>query len=224
MRSSSRPSCNRHKDSQTKQTEPRLAGSNNPPIARQYLQEFDAIWQASVIEEREARIARRPSASATPAAAAPRAVSCTMVWKPDVTVAAVIERSGRFLLVEERIRGRLVLNQPAGHLEDGEDCSTQWCARLSRKPPWRFTPESLLGIYHWRSPRGHTTLRFAFTGSVQDYDAQRPLIRRSSPRTGWRARRSPNARAGCARRWCCDVSRIIWPVAPATTGTHGAVL
>ena len=43
-----------------------------------------------------------------------------MVWKPDVTVAAVIERSGRFLLVEERIRGRLVLNQPAGHLEDGE--------------------------------------------------------------------------------------------------------
>ena len=43
-----------------------------------------------------------------------------MVWKPEVTVAAVIERSGRFLLVEERIRGRLVLNQPAGHLEDGE--------------------------------------------------------------------------------------------------------
>ena len=40
-----------------------------------------------------------------------------MVWKPSVTVAAVIERDGRFLLVEERIDGRLVLNQPAGHLE-----------------------------------------------------------------------------------------------------------
>jgi 8-oxo-dGTP pyrophosphatase MutT (NUDIX family) len=43
-----------------------------------------------------------------------------MVWKPDVTVAAVIERDARFLLVEERIRGQLVFNQPAGHLEDGE--------------------------------------------------------------------------------------------------------
>ena len=42
-----------------------------------------------------------------------------MVWKPDVTVAALIERERRFLLVEERIRGRLVLNQPAGHVEDG---------------------------------------------------------------------------------------------------------
>ncbi len=43
-----------------------------------------------------------------------------MVWKPDVTVAAVAERDGKFLLVEERASGRLVLNQPAGHLEDGE--------------------------------------------------------------------------------------------------------
>ena len=36
------------------------------------------------------------------------------VWKPSVTVAAVIERDGKFLLVQERISGRLVLNQPAG--------------------------------------------------------------------------------------------------------------
>lgn len=98
-----------------------------------------------------------------------------MVWKPDVTVAAVIERSGRFLLVEERIRGRLVLNQPAGHLEDGEGLLDAVVRETLEETAWRFTPESLLGIYHWRSPRGHTTLRFAFTGSVQDYDAQRPL-------------------------------------------------
>ena len=43
-----------------------------------------------------------------------------MVWKPDVTVAAIAERDGRFLLVEERASGRVVINQPAGHLEDGE--------------------------------------------------------------------------------------------------------
>jgi 8-oxo-dGTP pyrophosphatase MutT (NUDIX family) len=98
-----------------------------------------------------------------------------MVWKPDVTVAAVIERDGRFLLVEERIRGRLVLNQPAGHLEDGESLFDAVVRETLEETAWRFTPEWLLGIYQWRSPRGHSTLRFAFTGSVQDHDAGRPL-------------------------------------------------
>jgi 8-oxo-dGTP pyrophosphatase MutT (NUDIX family) len=98
-----------------------------------------------------------------------------MVWKPDVTVAAVIERSGRFLLVEERIRGRLVLNQPAGHLEDGESLLEAVVRETLEETAWGFTPESLLGIYQWRSPRGHSTLRIAFTGSVQGHDAARPL-------------------------------------------------
>jgi 8-oxo-dGTP pyrophosphatase MutT (NUDIX family) len=98
-----------------------------------------------------------------------------MVWKPDVTVAAVIERNGRFLLVEERIRGRLVLNQPAGHLEDGESLLDAVVRETLEETAWRFTPEWLLGIYQWRSPRGHTTLRFAFTGSVHGHDAARPL-------------------------------------------------
>jgi 8-oxo-dGTP pyrophosphatase MutT (NUDIX family) len=98
-----------------------------------------------------------------------------MVWKPDVTVAAVIERDGRFLLVEERIRGRLVLNQPAGHLEDGEALIDAVIRETLEETAWQFTPEALLGIYQWRSPRGHTTLRFAFTGSVQGYDPNRPL-------------------------------------------------
>ena len=43
-----------------------------------------------------------------------------MKWHPDLTVAAIVERDGRFLLVEERINGARVLNQPAGHVEDGE--------------------------------------------------------------------------------------------------------
>jgi 8-oxo-dGTP pyrophosphatase MutT (NUDIX family) len=98
-----------------------------------------------------------------------------MVWKPDVTVAAIIERSGRFLLVEERIRGRLVLNQPAGHLEDGEALLDAVIRETLEETAWQFTPEALLGVYQWRSARGHTTLRFAFTGSVHGYDAARPL-------------------------------------------------
>jgi 8-oxo-dGTP pyrophosphatase MutT (NUDIX family) len=98
-----------------------------------------------------------------------------MVWKPDVTVAAVIERDGRYLLVEERIRGRLVLNQPAGHLEDGEALIDAVIRETLEETAWQFTPEALLGVYQWRSPRGHTTLRFAFTGSVQAYDPNRPL-------------------------------------------------
>jgi len=119
--------------------------------------------------------ARLPAAAGAPATGALRALSCAMVWKPDVTVAAVIERGGRFLLVEERIRGQLVLNQPAGHLEDGEALLDAVTRETLEETAWQFTPEALLGIYQWRSPRGHTTLRFAFTGSVQGYDAARPL-------------------------------------------------
>ncbi|MGH8143332.1 MAG: NUDIX hydrolase [Steroidobacteraceae bacterium] len=98
-----------------------------------------------------------------------------MVWKPDVTVAALIERDGRFLVVEERIRGRLVLNQPAGHVENGESLQAAVIRETLEESAWRFIPEALLGLYLWRSPRGHTTLRIAFTGSVDDFDAQRML-------------------------------------------------
>ena len=98
-----------------------------------------------------------------------------MVWKPDVTVAALIERDGRYLVVEERIRGRLVFNQPAGHLEDGESLLDAVVRETLEETAWRFTPEWLLGCYLWRSPRGHSTLRFAFIGSVRDFDPQRAL-------------------------------------------------
>lgn len=98
-----------------------------------------------------------------------------MVWKPDVTVAAIIERDGRFLLVEERIRGHLVFNQPAGHLEDGESLIQAVVRETLEETAWSFRPASLVGVYLWRSQRGHTTLRFAFTGSVDHFDAGRVL-------------------------------------------------
>lgn len=98
-----------------------------------------------------------------------------MVWKPDVTVAAVIAREDRFLMVEERIRGRLVLNQPAGHLEDGETLLAAVVRETLEETAWHFTPEALIGTYLWRSARGHTTLRFAFTGQIDRFESDRKL-------------------------------------------------
>ena len=58
-----------------------------------------------------------------------------MVWKPNVTVAAVVERDGRFLLVEEETDDGLRFNQPAGHLDEGESLVDAWCAKRWKKPP-----------------------------------------------------------------------------------------
>ena len=53
-----------------------------------------------------------------------------MDWTPDITVAAIVEQEGRFLCVEERINGRTVFNQPAGHVEHGDDAGvTELCER-----------------------------------------------------------------------------------------------
>jgi 8-oxo-dGTP pyrophosphatase MutT (NUDIX family) len=95
---------------------------------------------------------------------------------PDVTVAAVVQREGRFLVVEERIGGRLVLNQPAGHLEDGESLVDAAIRETREETAWRFHPEALVGIYLWRNPdNGRSFLRFTFCGSVDDHQPARPL-------------------------------------------------
>lgn len=121
-----------------------------------------------------------------------------MVWKPDVTVAALIEREGRFLLVEERIHGRRVFNQPAGHVEDGESLRTAVIRETLEETSWHFQPEALLGLYLWRSPRGHSTLRIAFTGRVEGHEPQRAL---DPPvlATHWLSRAEVAAREGQLR-------------------------
>ena len=63
---------------------------------------------------------------------------------PDVTVAAVTETAGRFLLVEERINRRLVLNQPAGHVERGETLFAAIVREVREETAWRFEPRALL--------------------------------------------------------------------------------
>lgn len=99
-----------------------------------------------------------------------------MGWNPDVTVAAIVIRDGRFLMVEERISGRLVLNQPAGHLEDGETLLEAAIREAREETAWRFTPQALVGTYLWRNPsNGRSFLRFAFCGEVDDHRPRQPL-------------------------------------------------
>lgn len=97
------------------------------------------------------------------------------IWRPSVTVAAVIEREGRFLLVEERIDDRLVLNQPAGHLDPGESLAAACAREVMEETAHRFEPTALVGIYRWHyAAKDATFLRFCFSGSVGSAE-KRPL-------------------------------------------------
>ena len=100
-------------------------------------------------------------------------------WKPNVTVAAVIERGGRFLLVEEQTDEGLRLNNPAGHLDRGET-PAQACSRETlEETAHGFTPRALVGIYLSRQPKPDgsdtTYLRFAFCGDLGSFDPDRTL-------------------------------------------------
>jgi len=89
------------------------------------------------------------------------------VWRPSVTVAAVIERDGKFLFVEELQDGRRVLNQPAGHLDPGETLIAACAREVLEETAHRFVPTGLVGIYRWYyKPADVTFLRFCFTGKV----------------------------------------------------------
>jgi len=99
-----------------------------------------------------------------------------MVWKPNVTVAAVIERDGRFLLVEEDTAHGRLFNQPAGHLESGESLVRAVERETLEETAYTFEPEALLGVYQYHHPGDDVTyLRFAFTGRITAHDAGRAL-------------------------------------------------
>lgn len=94
---------------------------------------------------------------------------------PHLTVAAVVENQGRFLLVEEEADGLLVWNQPAGHLEVDEELLAGVVREAREETGLEFRPASIVGIYRWRSPRnGITYVRVAFAGTCDGSDA-RPL-------------------------------------------------
>jgi 8-oxo-dGTP pyrophosphatase MutT (NUDIX family) len=101
-------------------------------------------------------------------------------WKPSVTVAAIIERDGRYLLVEEETPEGLKLNNPAGHLDPGESPQQGVVRETLEETARAFTPEAIVGIYlarFERPARGEdiTYLRVAFCGSVSEADPARPL-------------------------------------------------
>jgi len=101
-------------------------------------------------------------------------------WRPAVTVAAVIERDGRYLLVEEHTAEGLRLNNPAGHLEPGESPLQGVVREALEETGCRFEPQALVGVYLARLPRPATGadvtyLRFAFCGSVGEPEAGRAL-------------------------------------------------
>lgn len=97
-------------------------------------------------------------------------------WKPNVTVAAVVERDGNFLLVEEQTAAGLCYNQPAGHLEADESLLDAVIRETLEESAWRFTPTALVGVYQYRqAAAGVTYLRFAFAGEISDHDAGRKL-------------------------------------------------
>lgn len=101
-------------------------------------------------------------------------------WRPSVTVAAIIEKDGRFLLVEEETSHGLKLNNPAGHLDPGESLA-EGCAREAlEETAWNFRPTHLVGIYMSRfikkaDGEDITYLRFAFCGELGAHVPGQPL-------------------------------------------------
>ena len=111
-----------------------------------------------------------------------------MDWTPHLTVAAIAERNGKFLLVEERVGGATVVNQPAGHV-DADETLVQSCVReILEEAAWEFTPEALVGIYQYHPPdSSHMYLRFAFCGRlIQEFPGQE--LDDSIIRTVWMTR------------------------------------
>lgn len=102
-------------------------------------------------------------------------MSAEQIWKPNVTVAAVVEREGRFLCVEEESADGLVINQPAGHLDEGESLVDAMVRETLEETAWTVEPIGLIAIYRWISTSGTTYLRFAFAARALREHAGRAL-------------------------------------------------
>ena len=89
------------------------------------------------------------------------------VWTPRVTVAAIVKNDEKFLLVKENPSGKIVYNQPAGHLEENESLVEAIQREMLEETGLDFTPTALVGVYRWQQvTKQRTYLRFAFAGEV----------------------------------------------------------
>src|SRR5690554_3745517 len=96
-------------------------------------------------------------------------------WQPDVTVATLVVDGGRLLCVEERAGGRLVINQPAGHLEPDESLQDAAIRETLEETAWQVRLTSFVGAYQWKAETGRHYLRFAFAGEPVSHDPGRAL-------------------------------------------------
>jgi 8-oxo-dGTP pyrophosphatase MutT (NUDIX family) len=97
-----------------------------------------------------------------------------MSWS--LTVAAIVERNGRFLMVEEtdRVNPERVLNQPAGHVDPGEAILHAVVRETREETDTAFTPEAVIGVYQLRARNGRDYCRICFSGSVPADAVARP--------------------------------------------------
>lgn len=98
-----------------------------------------------------------------------------MLWLPHSSVATVVERDGRFLMVEEQDGDRVVFNQPAGHLDEGETLFEAGVRETLEETGWLVNLTHLLGIYHYPAPNGVTYIRHCFIASATEHFPERPL-------------------------------------------------
>lgn len=99
----------------------------------------------------------------------------TAARRPVLTVATIVERDGRFLVIEEETRLGVRLNQPAGHVEVGESIAAAAVRETREEAAWEVEPVALVGIYHWRSKLGDDYVRFTFSARAHAHERGRPL-------------------------------------------------
>lgn len=105
-------------------------------------------------------------------------------WQPDVTVATLVLDGGRLLCVEERVSGRLVINQPAGHLEPDESLVDAAVRETLEETGWTVRPSAFVGAYQWKAETGRHYLRFAFAANRCHTIRIAPWTRASCARCG----------------------------------------
>lgn len=98
-----------------------------------------------------------------------------MTWYPHITVAAIIERDNHFLMVEEDCEGAIVINQPAGHLEQNESLIEAVVRETLEETAWHINPTNIVGIYQWTNNNRQTFLRIAFASDCIRHDPERSL-------------------------------------------------
>ena len=135
----------------------------------------------------------------------------TTVFKPRVTVAAIATDGDRYLMVEETIRGRLWLNQPAGHLESGEDLLSACRREVLEESGWTCRPRSLIGVWQWRADNGRQFMRFTFDVDLEGHDPEATLDA-GILRTRWMSRTEIEA----------DRKRLRSPIILSSLDRHAA--